>query len=55
MDLDTCALNGVATLEEEVESPEVNAMENPRAAKPMLNRDSIRWRNIDAPRSLMVA
>ena len=55
MDLDTCALTADAAPITPSESLTVNAVANPRQAKPVLDRDSIKWHNIDGPRSLMVA
>ena len=55
MDLDSCVLQGVHVEDQHLELEEVNALGNPRQMKPVLDRESIRWRNIDGPRSLMIA
>ena len=55
MDLDTCVVNKVGAFAETLESLIVHAIVNSRQLKPMLDWDSIKWQNIDGPRSLMVA
>ena len=55
MDLDTCAITTDDVSEITEETTKVNAVGNLHQSKPVLDRDSIKWHNIDGPRSLMVA
>lgn len=54
MDLDSCAVHGVSP-SGDPEPPAAHAMDQARHPRPVLDRDLIRWQNIDGPRSLMVA
>ena len=54
MDLDACALSRVAASDHSV-SPGGNAVDNSCHSRPVLDRDPIRWLNIDGPWSLTVA
>ena len=55
MDLDTCAVREVELVPSPTEEVSVHVAGNSRQVKPVLDRDSIKWQNIDGPRSLMIA
>ena len=55
MDLDTCVVNEVGTVDETMASPTMYVVTNPHYSKPVLDWDSIKWHETDGPRSLMVA
>ena len=55
MDLDTCAVREAELVPSPTEKVSVYVAGNSRQVKPVLDRDSIKWQNIDGPRSLMIA
>ena len=55
MDLDTCAVREAELVPSPTEEVSVYVTGNSRQVKPVLDRDSIRWQNIDGPQSLMIA
>ena len=55
MDLDSCAVHETEVVCSPSEEVSVNAVGNSRQHKLVLDRDSIKWQNIDGPQSLMIA
>ena len=55
MDLDSCAIREAESQKGSPAIEEINVAGSLCQLKPVLDRDSIKWRNIDGPRSLMIA
>ena len=55
IDLDICAVWEAELVPSPTEEVSVHVAGNSRQVKAVLDRDSIRWQNIDGPQSLMIA